>query len=102
MAAERSVTTPPLTPLWGELRYSAELARLLAGHGLPSRRRRAHRRRDAAPVLLIPGFMAGDNSLSVLGRCLRGQGHPVPINGIRVNVGLAELIRGRSDGQRRA
>jgi pimeloyl-ACP methyl ester carboxylesterase len=102
MAAERSVTTPPLAPLWGELRYSAELARLLAGHGLPSRRRRAHRRRDAAPVLLIPGFMAGDNSLSVLRRWLRGQGHPVRMSGIRVNVGCAERITARLQRQLRA
>ena len=96
MAAEPSVTTAPLAPLWGELRYSTELARLLAGAGLLGRRPRASRRRDAVPVLLIPGFMAGDNSLSVLRRWLRGQGHPVRMSGI------PEFDRNCADAIRRA
>jgi hypothetical protein len=53
---------------WGrhlrEVRWQAELARLLvdpvfAGHEVP--------RGDGGPVMLIPGFLAGDVSLSVMG-----------------------------------
>ena len=106
MAAEPSVTTAPIAPLWGELRYSAELARLLAGAGLqaPRARRRAGPRRsgDGVPVLLIPGFMAGDNSLAVLRSWLRREGHPVRMSGIRVNVGCAERITSRLQRQLRA
>jgi len=66
-----------IDPIWWgthlrELRWQAELARLLAdpvwrGHGLP--------RGDGGPVLLIPGFLAGDQSLSVLATFLRRIGH---------------------------
>ena len=62
---------------WGrhlhELRWQAELGRLLVdpvyrGHGVP--------RGDGAPVLLIPGFLAGDGSLTVLSEWLRPDGPP--------------------------
>jgi hypothetical protein len=39
--------------MWGELRYSYELLRLLSDSDLRS----PHRRADAEPVFLIPGFM---------------------------------------------
>ena len=38
------------------------------------------------PVLLIPGFMAGDGSLGVMARWLRGTGHHPSRAGIRSNV----------------
>jgi triacylglycerol lipase len=38
------------------------------------------------PVLLIPGFMAGDGSLGVMARWLRGTGHHPSRAGIRANV----------------
>jgi triacylglycerol lipase len=78
-------------PLRGELRYSRELARLLADRSLHSSRRRP----DAPPVLLIPGFMAGDGSLTMLRQWLRRRGHRVSMSGMRVNVGCAgELVTG--------
>jgi len=86
--AEGSVASSPATPVWGELRYSGELARLLADGALRSPRRRE----DAAPVLLIPGFMAGDNSLRILRHWLRRRGHEVAMSGMRVNIGCAERI----------
>src|SRR5207253_6217329 len=46
--------------------------------------------------------MAGDNSLSVLRRWLRGQGHPVRMSGIRVNAGCAERITARLQRRLRA
>jgi triacylglycerol lipase len=72
---------------WGghlrEFRWQAELARLLAdpiwrGVGLP--------RGDGGPVLLIPGFLAGDQSLSVMATWLRRLGHAPRRAGIAFNV----------------
>ena len=86
-----------MAPVWGELRYSGELARLLADAALRSPRRRT----DAAPVLLIPGFMAGDASLGVLRRWLRRRGHRVAMSGLLVNVGCAERLVSRLQEQLR-
>src|SRR3954447_21229633 len=72
---------------WGrhvqEIRWQAELARLLVdpvyrGGGVPHG--------DGAPVLLIPGFLAGDNSLSVMAGWLRRIGHRPRASGIRFNL----------------
>jgi triacylglycerol lipase len=78
-------------PLWGELRYGAELTRLLASREYRSVERRA----DAQPALLIPGFMAGDPSLAVLRGWLRRRGHRVRASGIRTNIACAEVLVGR-------
>jgi pimeloyl-ACP methyl ester carboxylesterase len=43
--------------------------------------------RDADPVVLVPGFMAGDASLSALARALRDQGHRTYRSHIHANVG---------------
>jgi triacylglycerol lipase len=75
-------------PVWGELRYGGELARLLSDPRL----RAPGRREDAQPVMLIPGFMAGDNSLRVMRSWLQRRGHRVAMSGMRVNVGCAEEI----------
>jgi pimeloyl-ACP methyl ester carboxylesterase len=78
-------------PLRGELRYGLELARLLAD-GLF---RRVTREPGRLLVLLIPGFMAGDASLTVLAGWLRRRGHAVKGSGILVNADCAgrELAR---------
>jgi triacylglycerol lipase len=93
--AEGGVEPSPVAPVWGELRYSGELVRLLADAALRSPRRHE----DAAPVLLIPGFMAGDNSLGVMRHWLRRRGHRVAMSGMRVNVGCAERIVSRLEAQ---
>lgn len=80
-----------MAPVWGELRYSGELARLLADGALRS----PCRREGAPPVLLIPGFMAGDASLGVLRHWLKRRGHRVAMSGMLVNVGCAERIVSR-------
>jgi triacylglycerol lipase len=90
---EDSATRSPVAPLWGELRYGRELARLLASREFHAVQRRA----DAQPAMLIPGFMAGDPSLAVLRRWLRHRGHRVRMSGIRTNVGCAETIVGKLD-----
>jgi triacylglycerol lipase len=79
----------------GELRYGGELARLLADREL----RTPHRRVDAQPVLLIPGFMAGDASLMMLRAWLRRRGHRVATSDMRANVDCAEQIVGRLETQ---
>jgi len=67
-------------PLRGELRYGLELARLLADE----RFRRLTRADEPRPVLLIPGFLAGDTSLTVLAGWLRRRGHEVRGSGMWV------------------
>ena len=87
-----------VAPLLGELRYGAELAQLLASSEFRSVKRRA----DAPPVMLIPGFMAGDRSLNVMRGWLRRRGHRVSTSGIRTNVGCAEQVVGRLQQRLRA
>jgi triacylglycerol lipase len=77
------VTDPP--PLQNELRFWPEMARLFIDARFWSPARSAHGR----PVLLIPGFMAGDASLTVLAGWLRRRGHSVRTSGIRLNVGCS-------------
>jgi pimeloyl-ACP methyl ester carboxylesterase len=95
MTAEATATGAPVAPLWGELRYGGELARLLADREF----RAVERRADAQPVLLIPGFMAGDASLTVLRQWLRRRGHRVRMSGMRANVGCAERVVGKLEDQ---
>jgi triacylglycerol lipase len=83
----------PRTPIRsiGELRYGLELARLLTDrrfHGVA-------RGRKPRPVLLIPGFLAGDASLTVLADWLRRRGHQVRGSGMLINSDCAgrELTR---------
>ncbi|MGZ8648091.1 MAG: esterase/lipase family protein [Solirubrobacteraceae bacterium] len=76
---------------WGrhlqEVRWQAELARLVvdpvfAGRDVPHG--------DGRPVILIPGFLAGDVSLSVMGSWLRRIGHRPHESGILVNVDCSD------------
>ncbi|HWG08254.1 MAG TPA: alpha/beta hydrolase [Solirubrobacteraceae bacterium] len=87
-----------VAPLFGELRYGRELALLLSSRLFRSVERRA----DAPPVLLIPGFMAGDASLTVLRQWLSRRGHRVHMSGMRANVDCAEELVGRLAEQLRA
>jgi pimeloyl-ACP methyl ester carboxylesterase len=86
------------THLRGELRYGLELARLVADPAFL----RPRRRRDSPPVLLIPGFMAGDSSLAVLEGWLRRRGSLTATAGMLFNVGCSErMICGVEDRLRR-
>jgi pimeloyl-ACP methyl ester carboxylesterase len=67
----------------GEARMGAEAAALLAGglwrgSGMP--------RSDGHPVLLIPGFLAGDGSLGLMTQWLRRLGYRAHGSGITSNV----------------
>jgi len=94
MSTPGRVGAPPVAPLWGELRYGGELARLLAGQALTGQHLRRPKR-DRQPVMLIPGFMAGDSSLAIMRSWLRSRGHSVSMSGLRLNAGCAEEIVSR-------
>ena len=78
-------------PLSGELRYGLEFARLAAAPEFHRPRRHA----NAPAVLLVPGFMAGDRSLSALRGWLRRRGSRTAAAGMQLNVDCAERAVGR-------
>jgi pimeloyl-ACP methyl ester carboxylesterase len=80
----------PVVPLRGELRYGFELARLLADRDFL----RPSRRPSEPAVLLVPGFMAGDQSLSVLSGWLRRRGSRTARAGMLFNADCAERAVG--------
>lgn len=82
-------------PLLGEFRYGLELARLAADREFVRPRRRA----DAPPVLLVPGFMAGDQSLAVLTGWLRRRGSRTSSAGMVINVDCAERAASRLESR---
>jgi triacylglycerol lipase len=73
-------------PLWREVRVGLEAATLVrdpvfAGEGVVDGR--------GQPVLLIPGFLTGDDSLGLMTRWLRRTGHYTRKAGMRANVGCS-------------
>ena len=82
----------PHPPLWREARAPLELAALVRdpvfrGEGVTDGR--------GQPVMLIPGFLAGDDSLRLMARWLRGTGHHPSRAGIRANVACSAAAIGR-------
>jgi triacylglycerol lipase len=77
---------PRVGPLRGELRYGAELVTLVGSREFRSPGRRS----GHPPVLLVPGFMAGDRSLQILAGWLRRRGASVAPAGILLNADCAE------------
>jgi triacylglycerol lipase len=78
---------PRIPPLWRESRFGFELAALrrssvFRGHGVPEG--------EGRPVMLIPGFLAGDGSLGTLTHWLRAMGYHTRRAGIRANVDCSE------------
>src|SRR4051812_49860070 len=78
---------PRIPPLWRESRIGLEAAALrrspvYGGLGAPPGERR--------PVLLIPGFMAGDLSLGTMSSWLRRAGYCTHRTGIRANFDCSE------------
>jgi pimeloyl-ACP methyl ester carboxylesterase len=81
------VSLPHFPPLWRESLAGVEAAALFRssvwrGGGIPAG--------EGRPVLLIPGFMAGDGSLATMTRWLRENGYRTHRAGIRANVGCSE------------
>ncbi|HEY2650797.1 MAG TPA: alpha/beta hydrolase [Solirubrobacteraceae bacterium] len=85
------VAEPVDVSLRGELRFGFELADLVCDPTFL----RPGRRVDAPPVLLVPGFLAGDASLVVLRSWLRRRGSRASLAGMPLNVDCAERAIGR-------
>src|SRR3954468_14696521 len=83
---------PHLPPLWRESRVAFEAASLRRSGGwhgegvLPG---------DGRPVLLIPGFLAGDGSLATMTEWLRANEYRTRRAGIRANVSCSEAACAR-------
>jgi triacylglycerol lipase len=90
MAPTLTPGTPPVAPLRGELRYGFELARLLADRSFL----RPVKAPAQPPVFLVPGFMAGDQSLGVLAGWLRRRGSRTEHAGIVFNADCGERTLG--------
>ena len=78
---------PHVPPLWRESRVALEAAQLLRspvwrGLGVPPG--------EGRPVLLVPGFMAGDGSLATMAKWLRTNGYWTRRAGIRSNIGCSQ------------
>jgi len=83
-------------PIWREGRVALERAALLRD---PLLRGAGVQRGDGAPVLMIPGFLAGDLSLTVMARWLRDVGYRPCRAGIRANVDCTERALVRLEDQ---
>ena len=86
MTTLQSLMRPPggrQPPIWREGRLGLELARLLRD---PIYRGRGVSDAAGQPVLLIPGFLAGDDSLGVMTKWLRRTGHHTSSAGMRINI----------------
>ena len=83
-------------PIWREARLAFERAALardpvLRGQGVP--------RGNGRPVLLVPGFLAGDMTLSLMAGWLERLGYEPCRAGIRANVDCAARALGRLEAQ---
>src|SRR5919202_2751517 len=79
----------PAPPMWLEGRLGAEYSNLrrdpvFRGVGVPFG--------SGRPVLLIPGFMAGDETLQVLQHWLERLGYRPDVGGIVFNVRSSDLV----------
>jgi triacylglycerol lipase len=87
---------PAVPPLWREARYGLELAGLrrspvFQGDGVPAGEDR--------PVMLIPGFLAGDGTLATMTHWLRANGYRTRRAGIRANVACSEAACARLEAR---
>ena len=79
----------PLPPLWLEGRAGLEYARLRRS---PIYNGVGMKPGDGRPVMLIPGFLAGDRSLDVMRAWLRRNGYRPLHSGINLNVESSEVL----------
>ncbi len=87
---------PYVPPIWRESRFGLELAGLrrspvYRGSGVPSG--------EGRPVMLIPGFLAGDGSLGTMTHWLRQNGYHTRRAGIRSNVNCSEQACSRLEAR---
>src|SRR5688572_16172882 len=74
-----------MPPIWREARLGIELTSLLRNPVFDGRAPDG----GGQPVLLLPGYMAGDDSLGMMATWLRRTGRRPHRAGIRLNVGCA-------------
>jgi pimeloyl-ACP methyl ester carboxylesterase len=91
-----SVPFPHVPPIWLEGRVALEAAALMrsdvwSGDGVPPG--------EGRPVLLIPGFLAGDGTLATMARWLHGTGWRVKRAGIRANVACSQAACARLEAR---
>ena len=86
------LSTPSIPPLWREGLIGLEAAALMRSdvwRGI------GQAPGDGRPVMLVPGFLAGDGSLGLMTRWLRGLGYRTHRAGIRAHVDCsAEVCKG--------
>jgi pimeloyl-ACP methyl ester carboxylesterase len=75
-----------MPPIWREARLGLELTSLLRDPVFGGTR---SPRADGQPVLLLPGYMAGDDSLGMMNTWLRRTGRRPHRAGMRLNAGCA-------------
>lgn len=85
------VPVPHVPPIWRETLIGLEAAGLVRS---PVFRGAGVERGEGDPVLLIPGFMAGDGSLGVMAQWLRAMDYRTKSAGIRMNVDCSEALAG--------
>ena len=83
---------PPLLPIWLESRVGLELAELMSS---PLLRGEGVRDGGGQPVLLVPGFLLGDDSLGLMAAWLLRTGHRTESSGLVCNVDCSEASVGR-------
>ncbi len=89
MGSLRSIVSPP--PVWREYRFGLEMRALLRDERFRDPREAPERR----AVMLIPGFLTGDQSLRLLGSWLKRSGHRTRRAGMRLNVDCSEATVAR-------
>lgn len=82
----------PQIPTWAEGRMVLEARSLLRS---PIYRGVGVEWGEGRPVMLIPGFLAGDRSVDVLRRWLRRNGHRTTGTGMYLNLDCSEATTGR-------
>src|SRR4051812_2608344 len=85
----RTIVSPP--PVWRELRFGLEMRALLRDE----RFREPPEAPESRAVMLIPGFLTGDQSLGLLGSWLKRSGHRTCRAGMRLNVDCSEAAVNR-------
>ena len=85
---------PSVPPLWREGLVGFEAAALMRS---PVWRGIGQAPGEGRPVMLIPGFMAGDGSLGVMTRWLRGLGYHTHRAGIRTHVDCSGRVAERME-----
>ncbi len=82
--------SPP--PIWRETRFGLELASLRRS---PIYRGDGVSNAGGQPVILIPGFLAGDDSLGIMTKWLRRTGHRTSSASMRANIDCSEAAVSR-------